>query len=204
MTHMNPIHIQTDLRSLSHRDQIGTILNARGLVGKGVEIGTLYGGYSAEILARWGGHLYCVDPWVNQPKETYFDSANLLNMEEIYQSVVARFANNPHCSLLRMFSKDAVAKFQDGELDFVYLDGNHAVDAVREDIGLWWPKVKIGGIFSGHDCNMRYADDTNSDALTAVMELHEAIGVRPHITWCTSWWVIKTAELDARFRAARS
>lgn len=198
------IHIQTDLRSLSHRDQIGAFLNTRSLLGKGVEIGTLYGGYSAEILAKWGGHLYCVDPWVNQPTEKYFDSANLLNMEEVYRGTAARFASNPRCTILRMFSKDAVPQFEDGELDFVYLDGNHAVDAVREDINLWWPKVKIGGIFSGHDCNTRYAEDTNSDAATAVMELSEAIEVRLHLTWCTSWWILKTTELDAKFWATRA
>ena len=66
----------------------------------------------------------------------------------------------------------------------------------------WWPKVKIGGIVCGHDYNVRYDKDTNSDAMTAVAELSEAINVRTHVTWCTSWYFIKTKEADEAFRAA--
>ncbi len=42
-------------------------------------------------------------------------------------------------------------KFKDAFLDVVFVDGEHTEKAVTQDIGLWWPKVKPGGILAGHD-----------------------------------------------------
>ena len=52
---------------------------------------------------------------------------------------------------LRERSVQAAKMFDDGSLDFVYLDGNHAPEAIREDMAAWLPKVKKGGIFCGDD-----------------------------------------------------
>lgn len=52
---------------------------------------------------------------------------------------------------MKMTSEEASAYFKDEVFDFVYLDGNHNYEFVRKDIDLWWPKVKIGGYFGGHD-----------------------------------------------------
>lgn len=41
------------------------------------------------------------------------------------------------------------------EVDFVFIDGNHAKEFVAQDIGLYWPKVKLGGFLSGHDYNQK-------------------------------------------------
>jgi hypothetical protein len=139
---------------------------------------------------------------LNQPKSVYFDGANNENMQAIWEKVRVGVGRHPRCHLLRMLSLNAVGKFADGELDFVYLDGNHALAFVRADIVSWWPKVKIGGIFSGHDFFTRYDKDTNSDALTAVMELANIINKQPHVTWDTSWFFIKTKQADDLFREA--
>jgi len=54
-------------------------------------------------------------------------------------------------TLIRQTSKDAVKSFQDNSVDVVYIDGNHKYDYVKEDISLWFPKVKKDGIIGGHD-----------------------------------------------------
>jgi len=194
--------IPSEFHDFSMRNQLGDYLNKHGLTGNFVEVGVLFGAYSEIILKSWDGHLHCVDPWINQDDAVYLDGANKLNMETIYATARATIGSNPRCTLHRMMSLNAVGLFDDGELDGVYLDGNHALPSVRSDILCWWPKVKIGGIVSGHDFFTRYDNDTNSDALTAVMELSEIIGVRPHITWDTSWWFTKTADADMKFRQA--
>ena len=194
--------IQTEFHDFSHRADLGRFLNQRGLIGKGVEVGTLFGAYATDILKTWEGHLYCVDPWRNQPDEVYFDGANKHDMEQVWASVRSGIGQNPRCTLLRMMSLNAVGKFEDGELDFVYLDGNHGLPFIRADIPAWWPKVKIGGLVCGHDYFTRYDQDTNSDAGTAVAELAEALGIRVHVTWDTSWWFVKTQDADDSFRRA--
>ncbi len=55
------------------------------------------------------------------------------------------------CKFIYDKSKEAVKEFKDESLDFVYIDANHNYEFVKEDIELWYPKVKIGGIIGGHD-----------------------------------------------------
>ncbi len=193
----NPI-----FKTLSHRDGIGEFLKSRGLVGKAVEVGVLYAAYTEILVNTWLGHVTAVDPWMNQPQDVYFDGANKANMSGVLAHVMAKFGKHPRVKLQRMFSLHGSGKFEDGVLDYVYLDGNHALGSVRADIQAWWPKLKIGGIFAGHDFFTRYDKDTNSDAQTAVMELANVLGVYPHVTWCTSWFFEKTEEADQRFRQA--
>lgn len=48
-------------------------------------------------------------------------------------------------------SKEAHIHFEDGELDAIFFDGDHSHEGFEKDINLWYPKVKKGGIISGHD-----------------------------------------------------
>ena len=51
----------------------------------------------------------------------------------------------------RMTSVEAVKKFKDESLDWVFIDANHEYPYIKENLELWVPKVKIGGFVSGHD-----------------------------------------------------
>ena len=181
------------LRPLHHRDQLGHWLNAAGLYGTGVEVGTLFGGYAKVIASTWRGRLHCVDLWEKQPSEIYKDGAN--EMAESAHAEARNVLTPMGVVLHRMSSLDAANLFKDESLDFVYLDANHALPAIRADIAAWWPKVKVGGLFCGHDFYIRYDADTNSDAQTAVAEFAEKVGQWPQITWCNSWWLLKTEEM---------
>ena len=41
--------------------------------------------------------------------------------------------------------------FADGSFDFIYVDARHDYRGVAVDIAEWWPKLRPGGIFAGHD-----------------------------------------------------
>ena len=49
-----------------------------------------------------------------------------------------------------MSSDDAVSSLPE-ELDFVYVDGNHAGRQVERDLSNYWPKIRPGGVIGGHD-----------------------------------------------------
>ena len=50
-----------------------------------------------------------------------------------------------------MTSEEASKHFENESLDFVFIDGLHDYESVKNDISYWYPKVKVGGIISGHD-----------------------------------------------------
>jgi hypothetical protein len=126
-------------------------LNGIAPNGRGVEVGVFMGQYSREILEVWGGTLYMVDVW-RPLGEEYKDYSNMENHSEAYAETMGEIKGmEDRGIMIRSTSKVASEIFPDESLDFVYIDANHAYDFVKEDIGLWYPKVKKGGILSGHD-----------------------------------------------------
>ena len=52
---------------------------------------------------------------------------------------------------VRMPSQEAAKLYPDGYFDYIYLDADHTREGITADIESWWPKLKPGGIFAGHD-----------------------------------------------------
>lgn len=48
-------------------------------------------------------------------------------------------------------SSEAVKFIKNSSLNFVYIDGNHSYAFVAEDLVLYYPKLKRGGLLAGHD-----------------------------------------------------
>lgn len=121
--------------------------------GKGVEVGTFKGHYSRHILENWGGTLYMVDVWDPLDDEDYEDASNHGNyVNGVYSDAIESIKGFEARGIM-VRAKSAVASemFEDGSLDFVYIDANHAYDYVKQDIEVWYPKVKEGGYLLGHD-----------------------------------------------------
>ena len=139
---------------LCYQEQISTYLNKAGLKGDGVEIGVYKGDSAAKWLKYWEGkYLFLIDPWRHQ-SDDYFDLCNNSDeeQEKIYQEVVGRFS--PYymrSQIIREFSHEAVDRFSEESLDFIFIDGNHKFESVLQDVKIWWPKLKSGGVLAGHD-----------------------------------------------------
>jgi predicted O-methyltransferase YrrM len=50
-----------------------------------------------------------------------------------------------------MSSIDGSYMYEDESLDFVFIDASHEYVDVKADLIHWYPKVKNGGVFAGHD-----------------------------------------------------
>jgi len=66
---------------------------------------------------------------------------------------------------IEKFSDEAVNDIPN-KLDFVYIDGNHNYEYVKDDIKNYWPKLRKGGILCGHD----YQDPRHPGVTKAVHE----------------------------------
>lgn len=75
-------------------------------------------------------------------------------------------------TFIRKPSTEAVKEFEDGALDFVYIDGDHAFDFVMQDLIVWSKKVKPGGIVAGHDY-YRFRGSGVVDAVNAYAHAHQ-------------------------------
>jgi hypothetical protein len=117
----------------------------------GAEIGVHKGRYSRSLCTYIPGlKLYGVDLW-----EVYGGYIDFGGLEDGYLAEAYLIAQENtqglNCEFIKDWSSEAVKRFEDGSLDFVFIDGNHAYEYVVEDIALWSKKVRKGGIVSGHD-----------------------------------------------------
>ena len=142
------------------RVELPHILNARGLLGEGAEIGVLRGQFSEIVLDRWHGRtLHCVDPWKALPRDEYWDNKNVSQPEHdrLFAETEARLRRfGTRAAILRQTSREAAGRFAEGQLDFVFIDAQHHYEAVQDDLVAWHPKIRPGGILCGHD----YLDGT--------------------------------------------
>ena len=130
--------------------------------GRGVEIGVYKGEFSKEILENWEGTLYMVDVWRSLGDE-YIDSSNHKFHSDILEETMKNIQGHEDRGIIvRATSKIASEIFPDESLDFVYIDANHSYDFVKEDINLWFPKLKKRGLFCGHDyMGLDWYNDSN-------------------------------------------
>ena len=57
----------------------------------------------------------------------------------------------PRGKILRGYSQDFVNSFEDESLDYIFIDGDHSYEGALRDCELFFPKIKNGGVFAGHD-----------------------------------------------------
>lgn len=75
-------------------------------------------------------------------------------------------------SIIKEQSWAAADMFPDGTVDFCFLDADHVYDSVKKDILAWLPKMKKGGIISGHDiCIEPYWPNDHPGVLKAINEI---------------------------------
>lgn len=119
----------------------------------GCELGTSYGFNLVYFLDNLPNlsKVYAIDPYV-----TYFDGPSGWISQETMDKVKSLFLENtlPYGERVVFFnqaSNDAIDKIPDGSLDYIFIDGDHSYEAVKNDMSNYFSKVRSGGIFAGHD-----------------------------------------------------
>lgn len=163
-----------DLREIKSNFRVISWLGTKELKGRlkvlsllppdsiGVEVGVHKGDFSAHILKLVKPKkLFLIDPWKYEPDPRYRNSLygsqnekEQLELDERYQQVMNRFSNEIEAgkvTILRQLSVEAAQQFDSNSLDWVYIDGNHLYEFVKQDLQLYFPKIKPGGFLCGDD-----------------------------------------------------
>ena len=146
----------------------------------GIEIGVDYGTTSVHLLSSLPNSvLYGIDPYI-----TYNDwyGSEVNDRERVMSIMKDRTDVFNHRFLhIRKTSDDAVSMFEDESMDFIFVDGLHTYEQVLKDCQNYWPKLKKGGLFCGHDFNT--IEDVHNAVVYFANQINRPIGVVPQDVW---------------------
>jgi cephalosporin hydroxylase len=133
-----------------------------------VEVGVYSGASCAFMTKQLLGRnipfeMYAVDLWDKVNAETDYERIVSTPIWIEFTTRLQREHLLQHVRVIQKESTKAAADFADQSLDFVFIDANHSYEHVKADIEAWKPKMKVGGMLSGHDygepCGVKQAVD---------------------------------------------
>ncbi len=149
-----------DIKSIIH------CINLHGDNLVGAEIGVHLGQSFLTLLQTCPNisKLYGVDPYVPYVDYLKEDGQSydpmVVDEKEIEYIKLVSYHNQKfsgHKDKIVFYEMDGNAaskKVKDKSLDFIFIDSYCSFEQAKNDIKVWYPKVKDGGIFAGHDWNM--------------------------------------------------
>ncbi len=90
----------------------------------------------------------CIDIWEQDKASIKYHFDPHAAFEEFKKNI------EPVKSVLNYYkesSEEASKRYAIHSLDFVFIDASHYYEDVMNDIALWHPLVKVGGMLGGHD-----------------------------------------------------
>lgn len=188
---------------MKNRDQYTELLKDYSL---GLEVGVEYGIFAKQILSSWSGRLVCVDVWEHQ--QDYDEPTNKKDFDVMFKDFNERMKPfSGRVMIVKNLSNVACEFFPDEHFDFIFIDANHQYKYVKNDLDCWWPKLKSGGLFSGHDWRHDFKPDLDKNMPvyyenryigryginSAVLEFCEDKGYTPRVTEeeFATWYFIK-------------
>jgi hypothetical protein len=176
-----------------NRGEFSLLCNWRRLY-TAAEIGVEKGIFAKKFLSRWRGHTYyAVDDYASYPEMPYGRfcdrQAALANLQDF--SHIVKFIPMQSSAFASDFSQTEIGKWQNHELNFVYLDGDHTYSGVAADMDAWWPVVSADGLLAGHDF-----EDAHPGVKQAVSEFADKNNLDVFVTHETdsppSWYIYKS------------
>jgi len=159
----------------------------------GAEIGVCGGEHVLSLLRTFDiKKLYLIDPYsiyedYDEGRKYYgADQASLIESELAAKKILSDYASK--IVWIKDLSENATNLITE-QLDFVYIDGNHAKSFVKQDIELFYPLVKSGGVIGGHDFYNGYQFE-HDGVINAVVEWVSKNNKQLKVE-LADWWVEK-------------
>ena len=125
----------------------------------GVEVGVKEGENIFEVAKNNSKlKIYGVDPYRVQQENSLYErnisqeytdkSLNIIKRKTLKEAL-----KYPNLEIIVDTSENASKQFDRESIDFVFIDGDHSYESVKNDIKYWESKVKENGLIMGHDYN---------------------------------------------------
>lgn len=134
-----------------------------------MECGSLFGRSASEFLERCrvvgiSAQVWCIDTWEWCPEpaefrkvlsdEDYVDFCARISKVGLRSEAIFDFyMSDTNVNKIKCDAAVCAESFEDGTIDFVFLDAFHDYQSVKEQIAAWTPKVRLGGFIGGDDFN---------------------------------------------------
>jgi predicted O-methyltransferase YrrM len=154
---------------------------AMSFVGEGIELGVAAGYFSSSVLRSSSvTRLWSIDRWTD-----HHDLQECKKASELLAK-----CGKGRCIPMRMTFEEAAPLFSEGAFDFIYIDGYaHTGQDGGKTLAEWWPKLKSGGVFSGHDYHPQFP--LTIAAVDAFVQEHQLQVNFTSETRYPSWWLVK-------------
>lgn len=76
----------------------------------------------------------------------------------------------PYINPIVSDSVEAAKNYEDGSVDFIFLDGDHSYEGLCKDLEAWLPKLKPGGVIAGDDINNKDFPDVAKSILNFITD----------------------------------
>lgn len=154
----------------------------------GCEIGVFRGVNALAILEHLDIKLlYLIDPYPppNAPDYNWYRGLDKNVVEDRKKAIalVQSYTDRKITKWIFKRSANAHVRIADSSLDFVYIDGNHIYEFCFNDIKLYLPKLKPGGLMSGHDFQQEGVKKAVRDFISESSTSLNSGG--------SDWWFIK-------------
>jgi len=124
----------------------------------GAEIGVHKGNTTSKLMASCPAlHLIVVDKWENitpdpNGEKIGCEKDDMELIKSIFDDRMKSYRRR--LTILRGDSSQMADNVKDNSLDFIFIDADHRYEPVKRDIAAWVPKLKPGGLLSGHDISL--------------------------------------------------
>lgn len=175
------------------REEIGTFLKIMGLNNRICELGVAAGANLWWLVKHaHPNYVLAIDCWSEEICPFY----NQAKHDNQHNRVIKIFSKahkwaGTEMEIVKGDHNDLAVNYEDESFDFVYIDSDHQYEPTVNDIRIWWPKVRSGGILAGHDYNSR---NKLYGVVEAVDEFVEANNIKYFYTtkeYPKSWIILK-------------
>lgn len=140
-----------------------------------VEIGSYLGASSTFIVSglHKSSKLYCIDTWENDAM-----SEGKWDTFVQFQSNIKKYRNQ--VVPIKMKSIDAAKNFK-LKIDYLFIDGDHTYEGVKQDVDAWLPKMNANSLIIFHDSG--WADGVQKVIREDIKPIVNIEGNLPNMYW---------------------